>query len=280
MNLLEIVNRTKTPAPWAEGDNIPWNDPDFSRRMLKEHLTQDHEHASRRFETIDRHVAWIAREALGQPPARLLDMGCGPGLYCQRFAALGYACHGIDFSPASIEHARQQQGGLPIDYQLADLRTADFGPDGSFDCAMLIYGELNVFKPADARLILGKAWAALKPGGRLVLEPATETLVSEMGAEGITWWASQAGLFGDQPHIMLSESFWDEATRAATTRYHRIDAATGEVVRYATSQQAYSQDEYCALLAECGFHSPRFFPGLAAAPGDPPGPFWGIIAEK
>jgi SAM-dependent methyltransferase len=250
--------------------------------MLKEHLTQDHENASRRLTTIERHVDWLVREVLGQPPARLLDLGCGPGLYLQRLAARGYTCTGIDFSPASIAHARQQaaQAGLVIDYHEADLRSADFGPAASFDCVMLIFGELNVFKPADARTILRKAWAALKPGGRLVLEPATEEHVRSIGREPLEWWASQSGLFGDRPHIMLSESFWDEAARAATTRYYRIDTENGEVVRYASSQQAYSQADYGALLAECGFHSPRFWPGLAAQPGDPPGMFWGLVAEK
>ncbi|MCP4589836.1 MAG: hypothetical protein GY842_03755 [bacterium] len=33
--------RTLCPAPWSEGDNITWNDPEFSERMLIEHLTQD-----------------------------------------------------------------------------------------------------------------------------------------------------------------------------------------------------------------------------------------------
>ena len=44
MNLLDIVNRTPAPIPWDEGDNIPWDDPDFSKRMLAEHLSQSHDH--------------------------------------------------------------------------------------------------------------------------------------------------------------------------------------------------------------------------------------------
>lgn len=282
MNLLDIVKRSAAPAPWAEGDNIPWSDPDFSRRMLKEHLTQAHDLASRRFETIDRHVRWIADAVLGAAPAALLDLGCGPGLYAQRLAALGYAVRGIDFSPASLDYARRQaeQAGLAIDYTLADLRAADFGPDESFDCAMLIYGEFNVFKPADIRLILRKAWAALKPGGRLLLEPASDAHVRAIGAEGQAWWCSLEGLFGDQPHLMLSEAFWDEASRTATNRYYRIDAASGAVERWASTQQAYTNAEYCAVLAECGFREPRVFPGLAAAPNDPPGDMLGLICEK
>lgn len=282
MNLMDIVQRSAAPGPWAEGDNIPWNEPGFSQRMLQEHLTQDHDHASRRLETIDRQVEWIAREALGPPPASLLDLGCGPGLYLQRFAARGYTCAGIDFSPASVAYARRQaeQAGLSIQYQEADLRSASFGPDASFDCVMLIFGELNVFRPSDAQTILRKAWAALKPGGRLLLEPATETEVRRFSQEPAEWWASRRGLFGDRPHVMLSEAFWDEAARVATTRFYRIDAETGQVTRYASSQQAYSREDYTALLESCGFHSPRFTPGLAAAPDDPPGKFWGLIAKK
>ena len=32
--ILDIVDRNPTPAPWSEGDNFPWDDPWFSKRML------------------------------------------------------------------------------------------------------------------------------------------------------------------------------------------------------------------------------------------------------
>ena len=57
--ILDIVHRTPKPAPWSEGDNIPWDDPGFSERMLAEHLSQQHDLASRRSETIDQHLDWI-----------------------------------------------------------------------------------------------------------------------------------------------------------------------------------------------------------------------------
>ena len=68
MELADILSRKIPPDPWSEGDNIPWNEPGFSRRMLREHLTQSHDLASRRSEKIDAHVEWIHREVLrGQP---------------------------------------------------------------------------------------------------------------------------------------------------------------------------------------------------------------------
>ncbi len=41
LTLLDIVNRTNPPTPWAEGGNIPRKDPGFGKRMLTEHLCQE-----------------------------------------------------------------------------------------------------------------------------------------------------------------------------------------------------------------------------------------------
>lgn len=59
MNLVDIAHRTPVPAPWTEGDEIPWHDAEFSARMLREHLSQAHDAASRRTNVIASHVAWI-----------------------------------------------------------------------------------------------------------------------------------------------------------------------------------------------------------------------------
>jgi 2-polyprenyl-3-methyl-5-hydroxy-6-metoxy-1,4-benzoquinol methylase len=100
LELLDIIRRQSVPKPWAEGEKIPWNDPDFSKRMLYEHLSQKHGAASRRFDIIDKHVNWIHNQVLKGNPTRVLDLGCGPGLYTNRLARLGHSCVGIDFSPA------------------------------------------------------------------------------------------------------------------------------------------------------------------------------------
>ena len=131
---------------WDGAYKIPWDDPDFSRRMLAEHLSQDHELASRRVEWIDRQVEWIHSGLLGGQPAEVLDLGCGPGFYAHRLTSLGHRCRGIDFGPASIEHARKHNPDPSrCEFILDDIRHAAFG--GPYDLAMLLYGEVNVFPP-------------------------------------------------------------------------------------------------------------------------------------
>jgi SAM-dependent methyltransferase len=280
MNLIDIVRRAPIPQPWSEGDNIPWSDPAFSRRMLKEHLTQEHDAASRRFAKVDAHVAWIHRELLSERPTQILDLGCGPGLYASRLARLGHACVGIDYSPASIAYARETTDGQGLDctYVQQDIRTAEVGT--GFGLAMLIFGEFNVFRPDDARHILRKAYDALDDGGVLLLEPSTHEHVEREARQGPSWYASPGGLFSDRPHLFLAEHFWDADLGTRTTRYHVVDAATGKVTVHAASYQAYTRPEYTTVLHECGFVDPAFYPSLTGKVDDSQRDFFALAARK
>jgi SAM-dependent methyltransferase len=262
MNLTDIVHRTMAPVPWAEGEKIPWHAPAFSERMLREHLSQEHDAASRRRDRIDAHVRWVHGALLAGRPTRVLDLGCGPGLYTSRLARLGHECLGLDYSPASIRYARERAAadGLSCSYVEADVRSAEFG--SGFGLAMMVYGEVNVFRPCDAQSIVAHAHAALKPGGVLLLEAHTFGAVQRAGQAGATWRSLESGLFSDRPHLWLEEGHWDAESRAATTRYYIVDAATGDVERYASTMQGYTDEEYRALLASTGFVGIRSFPSL------------------
>jgi ubiquinone/menaquinone biosynthesis C-methylase UbiE len=263
--ILDIVDRTPEPAPWSEGDNIPWDDPGFSERMLAEHLSQDHDLASRRSETIDRHVQWIFSEVLGSRPARLLDLACGPGLYTRRLAGIGCECVGIDFSPASLRYAGDTAGGKETHgsctYRLADVRDGSFGKN--FDLAMMLYGQFNVF-PRDVALeILNETHAALKPGGRLLLEVQSLEQIKEGGEMAQSWYSARSGLFSETPHLVLREDFWHSDVGASTTRFMIIDARTGDVSCYALSNEAYTVQELTNALRSAGFKDVARFPSLS-----------------
>jgi SAM-dependent methyltransferase len=276
MNLLEIVSRTPVPEPWTEGEKIPWDDPAFSQRMLSEHLSQAHDAASRRAETVDAHVDWIERVVLDGRRSRILDLGCGPGLYTSRLAMRGHTCVGIDFSPASVEHAIETATSADLDcvYRLGDLRETEFS--SGFDLVMLIFGEFNVFRPSDAQSILARARQALAAGGRLLLEVHTVGAVRQIGTAARTWRSAESGLFSDRPHLRLEEAFWDGSRQVATERYFIIDARTGDVTRYAQSIQSYSDAEYHAMLADAGFSLDGIFPSLTGV--DNGGDFYALVA--
>ena len=266
MKLIDLINQTSPPQPWSEGEKIPWDEPGFSRRMLNEHLSQEHDAASRRFSLVDRHVAWIHQHILDCKPSSILDLGCGPGLYASRLTRLGHTCLGIDFSPASIAYARQQAEaeGLTCSYRQQDIRRAGYGE--GFDLVMFIFGELNAFRPSDARLILQKAWAALAPEGRLLLEVSTFESLHDLGQQPPDWNTHSYGLFSDGPHLVLSGSFWDSSEQALTERYYVMQENKNEIECIAATRQAYTHQQYHELLAECGFSDVVMYPSLMGEP--------------
>jgi SAM-dependent methyltransferase len=261
--ILDIVNRSPEPAPWSEGDNIPWDDPEFSERMLTEHLSQDHDLASRESETIERHVEWIFSEVLDSRPARLLDLACGPGLYTHRLAQTGCECVGIDFSPASIRHATDiaaAEAQLSCTYQHADVRDGLFG--SGFDLVMMIYGQFNVFPRNRGLEILKTAHGALEPGGSLLLEVQSQQQIQRGGEGASSWYSAASGLFSEAPHLVLQENFWSADATASTTRFSVIDGRTGSVSSYALSNEAYTEDELTDVLQSAGFTDVERFRSL------------------
>lgn len=249
MKLRGIINRKSLSSAGISGGKIPWNEPAFSQRMLDNHLSQQHDWASRRFSVIRQQVEFITH-ILKDKSARILDLGCGPGFYTQLLAEQGYQCVGVDFSPASIEYAKAQseKQKLSIDYVLADIR--DYENDERFDLVMLTFGEFNVFSRADAEKILAKASSLLSRGGVLLVEVHTFDEVKRQGLMAPTWQRYETGLFSEQAHLLLQENIWNEEQKSAITHYYVIDGESAEVTEYSAMMQAYDEDDYFLMLKE------------------------------
>ena len=254
LSIHTIIDRTVDEETlWEGAYKIPWDDPDFSRRMLAEHLSQEHDLASRRRDMIRTQVRWIHEHICNHTPAKLLDIGCGPGLYIEQFAALEYDCCGIDFSPASIEYAGRKLGDK-AHLTKGDVRSVDFGRD--YDLAMMVYGEFNVFSLNECRNILKKTFEALSPGGKLLLEAHTFDAVERIGRTPNNWYKSGPGLLGlfsDDPYICLTENQWLEKQQTALQQFHILDAAQGTLKSYRSTTKAWTQEQYRQLLAEADF---------------------------
>ena len=138
--------------------------------MLREHLDQRHDHASRRLETIDAQVSWLFETIMDGRPGSVLDLGCSPGLNTERLAAPGCSCLGVVISPASIECARQVAAERALDctYVRSDVSDADLGSD--HDLAVLLFGEINTL-PGPVVPDLVRKGARL--GGRALRTTAT-----------------------------------------------------------------------------------------------------------
>lgn len=253
--LTDFPEGTRTPTGLWDGQyKIPWDDPDFSRRMLQEHLSQDHDLASRRSEYIERQVAWLQRHLLAGGRRRILDLGCGPGFYLERLSRRGHTCVGIDFSPASVAYARERLQG-DSEVTLGDIRSVEF--PAAFDVVMMIYGEFNVFSPGESDSVLRKMYDSLVSGGTLAIEVQIEEAVRKTGQAEKTWYSAERGLFSDEPHLCLIENYWIEQEAAALQCFFVIDVKSNEFVSYRSTTRAWSDEELIGKLSSAGFSDIR-----------------------
>lgn len=248
MTLSSIIQRPVPPEDWSNWSKIPWHDPAFSERMLANHLSQEHDWASRTQAVINAQVSFIHQHI--PENAAVLDLGCGPGLYTKKLQALGHACTGVDFSPASIAYAKARPEAANIEYALADIRK--YLPQKQFDAVLVLFGEINVFPREEALGILKTAAASLRPGGVAFLEAHTFDAVRDAGHLPPCWNSYEQGLFSEKPHLCLEEHFWNDALAAAMSRYFVLDAASAVVTEYASFMQAYTDGEYETLCREAG----------------------------
>jgi len=106
-------------------------------------------------------------------PARLLDVGCGPGELTERFAReLGVEVRAVDISPRMVELTRARG----IEAQLADAEELPFA-DGEFDCVFAGWVLYHVPKLEQA---IAECARVLPPGGRLVAATHSIENVSEL----------------------------------------------------------------------------------------------------
>jgi 2-polyprenyl-3-methyl-5-hydroxy-6-metoxy-1,4-benzoquinol methylase len=210
---------------FAAGEaRLPWDDPAFSKRMLAEHLDEGHDLASRRSATIDAHVKWLL--SLGpRGERRVLDLGCGPGLYLERFATAGWSCVGVDIAPAAIEYARDRaaQSGAACEYFLGDFRGAEM--TGPFDLVLCLFGELSTVPFEDVRAVMARVAQRLAPDGRALIELSTEAGVRGKGQRASSWFTATGGLFATGDHFVLTESAWLEVEAASVERWWVIESS-------------------------------------------------------
>lgn len=169
---------------------------------------------------------------LPPPPAQVLDVGGGAGVYAVPLAAAGYHVYLIDPVPLHVDQATAAARAAEV--QLAgaavgDARALD-AADGSVDVALLLGPLYHLTSRTDRIAALREARRVVRPGGLIIAKalsrfyPVFENLTDGMGSE--------PGEFADTARFLADGQYRnssDDPAKFTTSYFHRPEELTSEI---------------------------------------------------
>ena len=174
---------------------------------------------------------------LPPPPATVLDVGGGPGVYACWLARRGYEVHLIDVVPLHVEEARRASEGQPehpiASLAVGDARSLDHG-DESADAVLLLGPLYHLTEHRDRIAALREAQRVLRPGGIL------------LAASIVRFASALYGLFEDCLHF---PDYDRVVARDLAEGQHR---GRSEPPLYFTTSYLHRPEEVAAEIEEAG----------------------------
>ena len=214
--LKEIRGFVKKPKLFAKSEAKFWNDEYMSKGFLEAHLSPDIDAASRKHSTIEESVVWINNSIV--EISKILDLGCGPGLYSNALAERGHELVGIDLSKRSLSYAREVASQKCLDVSYIEQNYLEIDYHEEFDVILLIYCDLGALVNDDRDILLEKIYKALKPGGLFIFDVHSFSYSSEVKSS-FSYELESKGFFIPEEHLELKQTFYYEEMQAYLDQY-------------------------------------------------------------
>jgi len=233
---------------YSRSKNNIWTDKWISKNMLAAHLDISNDAASRNINTINKTIDWISQSIASN--SRLLDLGCGPGLYAEIFCRKGNAVTGIDISRRSINYAKRSASKQHLAIKYIHQDYIEENIEGIFDSAVCIYCDFGALIPSEQINLLKNIHAVLTKDGILIFDVFTKGLSRNKKEQKQWTYYKDGGFWNRKPHFVLEETVHYPQNNAWGSRSIVIADDTKE---YITWDTYYSRDQIAALLKDNGF---------------------------
>lgn len=256
--LSKLFSLLQKPSLWQSSSEPFWDDEHISKGMLEAHLNPDWDAASRNHNFIDRSVEWL--KSIIPAGSKILDLGCGPGLYTKRLSDAGYDVTGIDYSRRSITYAKENDNKTKYIYQ----NYLDIDYTEAFDAITLIYCDYAALNPNDRKMLLSKIHRALKPNGLFIFDVFTENKYK--GKCDHTNWSyhENGGFWSNKPHLCLEAEYYFENN---TVKVDKTVVITENSIReYLIWDTVFNKDTLLKEVIPFGFQIHSIYDDVCGSP--------------
>jgi 2-polyprenyl-3-methyl-5-hydroxy-6-metoxy-1,4-benzoquinol methylase len=229
-----------------------WTDEHISKSLLETQLDESTDAASRKPSNRMDIINWINSKI--KPNSKIIDLGCGPGLYAYELGKLGHNVLGIDFNKESINYAQNNKSIKDI----VQYKYCNYFKDiieGKFNAAMMIYCDFGALIPDEQKLLLNKLSNLLDDDGLLFFDVFGKEEIKKQ-TEKRSWYISNGGDFwSKEPYFLLEETKIYENEKTIERRYYLINQTDGKIKEYIMSDQYYDENSIKTLLSDNGFET-------------------------
>jgi SAM-dependent methyltransferase len=228
-----------------------WTDEHICKTLLEAQLDEYNNAGSRKPENRKIIVDWINNQI--KSSSKIIDLGCGPGLYSYELGKLGHSVLGIDFNKASFEYATKYKTvGNLIEYRHLNYIRDSFS--GKFNLAMVIFCDFSALIPEDQEIFLNKIKNILINDGIFIFD-VFGLSVMETIQEKRNWSISHGNDFWSrEPYILNTEIKKFADVNTIGTRHYIINQNTGKIKEFILWDQYYSENSITKLMEDNGFN--------------------------
>jgi 2-polyprenyl-3-methyl-5-hydroxy-6-metoxy-1,4-benzoquinol methylase len=251
MRISDILEISGSTGLYEKGNGSMWDDEHISKHLLELHLSQDTDAASRKRSTIISTIGWIESDLNGRK-LNILDLGCGPGLYCEFLAGSGHTVTGVDFSKRSIDYAQKEAELKNLKISYLHQNYLELDAEDRFDLIIMIFCDLDVLIPDDRTRLLEKVYHALKSGGIFIFDSLNGKAPGRMDIGMKSWESAEAGFWRSGPYLALSENIHYKPEQVILQQ-HIVCTDTDDPSVYRFWTHYYSPDSLSLILRKQGF---------------------------
>jgi len=278
INLHELLKLSQKPPVYSKGTKVFWQDPYISKNVLNTHLNPNVEKASKKPDTIEKEVAFIAKYLDLREEHSVIDLGCGPGLYCERLYNYCKNITGVDFSLNSINYGKKVAKERSMDIEYLHMNYLDMNFKGQYDAAFVIYYDLGTLFKEDMHILLDKINRALKTGGYFIFDVLTTNSYDSLSLQS-NWYVSEGGFWHPSTHIVLEKNFFYPEENIFLYQF-LVAAENDNIDIYRIYEKIFRLQEIKILLEQHGFVIKDIYKDLFGTAFNENDKTMGIFAQK